>query len=306
MKTETSTKYYALITGASKGLGKAMTFELARRGVNLILVALPDSGLERLSNFLADQSPVDVHYITADLSNISGCKEVLDYIQVKNLNIKYLINNAGILSRGFFDDSSMDYVLSQIQVNSIAPAYLTHELLDNLKSNSPGAILNVSSMACFFPLPVKQTYCATKSFITAFSRSLRWELSGEDISVSVLCPGGLNTTTKISCQNRMLGWFNQLAVLSPERAARIGIDGMIKGKEVIIPGWVNRFYLFLDKILPRIVKNKLISKEMERIGLLKKDFSQGKKKDRISKNILLQENTPIRAKDRTGHREAAA
>ncbi|NNK72789.1 MAG: SDR family NAD(P)-dependent oxidoreductase [Flavobacteriaceae bacterium] len=270
----TEKRNYALVTGASKGLGKAMCFQLAKRGIDLILVALPNSGLVQLASFIEKNEPIDVHHIEADLSNRSGCDKVIFYVYQNRLELKYLINNAGILSRGFFDDSSIDFVLSQIHVNSVAPAYLTHGLLENLRSNSPSAILNVSSMAGFFPLPVKQVYCATKSFITAFSRSLRWELAGENISVSVLCPGGLNTTTKISCQNRTLGWFNQLAVLSPEQAAQEGIDGMLKGRDVIIPGWVNRFYLLLDKILPRKIKNILISKEMKRIGLLDRDLNE--------------------------------
>ena len=268
---------FALVTGASQGLGRAITFELAKKKMNLVLVALPNSGLTQLRDFLEQYYAIEVHKIEADLSTKENCREILNYIDDNQIGVKYLINNAGILSRGFFEESSIEFVIDQIMVNVMAPTYLTHKLLDNLKLNSPGAILNVSSLASFFPLPVKQVYCGTKAYLSSFSQSLKWELEDDDISVSVLCPGGLNTTTKLCHQNRTLSWFNRLAILSPERAAKIAVDGMLNRKVVIVPGWVNRFYLILSKLLPDKIKNRLIAKEMHQIGLIYRKSGQSRK-----------------------------
>ena len=256
--------YYTLITGASRGFGKAMTLDFARRGMHLVLVALPNSGLKELSGFIKENYNVDVFYVEADLSLVESYYEIAEYIQNNNIQIKYLVNNAGVLSRGFFNDLEDTFVLKQIEVNVSAPTLLIKLLLNNLKSNAPSAILNVSSMASFFALPRKQVYGGTKAYLLSFSKSLRKELKRDNISVTTVCPGGLNTTTRLCYQNRICSWITQKSVLSPEEASKISIDGMFEGKKLIIPGFVNKCFMVLDKILPEFIKDMLTNMELNK------------------------------------------
>ncbi len=279
---------YCLITGASQGLGKAISFELAKKGQNLVLAALPQSGLVELANYLRLIFGISIVTIETDLSSSSGCKKVVDFIDEHKINLKYLINNAGVLSRGFFVEQKVNYFTNQINVNVQAPTYLIRELLPNLLDNAPSRILNVSSMASFFPLPMKQVYCGTKSYLSTFSKSLRLELKDKGVTVSLLCPGSINTTTKICLQNRNLGWIDKKSVLNPDEVARIAIKGMLKGKELIIPGVLNKSFLFLDKILPKWLKNILIMKELDHLSSVSKFIKEQKKNQPDQIKVSLQ------------------
>ena len=126
--------YHIIVTGASQGLGKAIALELVRREENLLLISLPNSGQEELTKFIEENSPIDIHHIEMDLSNPNSLKTIREYIDKNQLNIKYLINNAGVLSRGSFDSLTPDFITKQVEVNVLAPTMLTHLLLDDLKS----------------------------------------------------------------------------------------------------------------------------------------------------------------------------
>ncbi|WP_223551161.1 SDR family oxidoreductase [Aestuariivivens sp. NBU2969] len=257
-------KSYALITGASQGFGKTLALEMASREINLILLALPNSGLPQLSNFIKQNMNVDVRYLELDLSLVENCYAVKNYIRDNNLQIQYLVNNAGVLSRGFFEDLEDDFVLKQIAVNITAPTLLIKLLLPNMKSVNKPAILNISSMASFFALPKKQVYGATKAYLTSFSKSLAKELRKNGISVTIICPGGLNTTTRLCYQNRILSWIPRKSVLNPEDAAKVAINAMLKRKPLVVPGFINKLLLALDKLLPEFVKDKLSNREINK------------------------------------------
>ncbi len=256
--------YYTLITGASLGFGKALAFEFAQRNMNLVLVALPNSGLPQLSDFIEKNLNVTVHYLELDLSLTDSCYIIADFIKDNDLQVKYLVNNAGILSRGFFEDLDETFILKQIEVNVMAPTLLIRLLLSNLKKSSPSAILNISSMAAFFPLQKKQVYGATKAYLVSFSKSLRKELKKDKISVTTICPGGLNTTTRLCYQNRIVGLITRKSTLNPEDAAKIAIDAMMERKNIIIPGFINKCFMFLDILLPEFVKDILTNKEFKK------------------------------------------
>ncbi len=160
--------YYTLITGASQGYGKSMALEFAKRGMNLILVALPDSGLKKLSKFIELHFNVKVCYLELDLSLSVSCYDILRYIEVNGLQVKYLVNNAGVLSRGEFSGLNEKYILKQIDVNVMTPTLLIRLLLSNLKSNGPAGILNICSFVFFFYLPTKLFYGGKKDYLTSF------------------------------------------------------------------------------------------------------------------------------------------
>jgi short-subunit dehydrogenase len=227
-------------------------------------VALPNSGLPELSDFIEKHLNVTVHFLELDLSKTSSCYTILKYIEDCHLQIKYLVNNAGVLSRGFFDELNHQFILKQIEVNITTPTLLIKLLLNNLKQCAPSTILNISSMAGFFALPKKQVYGGTKAYLNSFSKSLAKELRKDNISVTTICPGGMNTTTRLCYQNRMMGWISRGSVLNPEKAAKIAIDGMLHKKSVVVPGFLNKCFMVLDKLLPEFIKDRLANSEIKK------------------------------------------
>ena len=255
-----------MITGASEGFGKALAIECARRKMNLVLVALPGPELHSLSNFIKRNYPVDVITIEKDLCKDEGCIEVYNEITALNLEVNMLINNAGIGSTAFFEEGTINLYEKQIKLNVLATTLITRLFLKMLKRNKHSYILNVGSMASFFYLPKKQVYGATKSFIYSFSKSLRKELRKDKVHVSVLCPGGMNTNLPLTLMNKTGSWFSRLSVMNPEEVVPIAIDGLLKRKEVIIPGRVNNFFMLLDKVLPAVIKKLITGYGMKKLS----------------------------------------
>lgn len=272
-------KLYTLITGASEGLGKSFALDCAGRNMNLILVALPDSGLDRLANFIRRNFTVSVITFEKDLTGPLSCHELLMEIQKQKLHLRILINNAGIGSTVPFCEGSVELYERQIRLNVLATTIITRLFLANLEQHTPSYILNVGSMASFFFLQRKQVYGATKSYIYFFSKSLRKEVRRDGIRVAVLCPGGINTSLPVTLLNRKLGWFSKLSVMESEQVAAIAMDGLLKGDAVIIPGMVNNLFMLLDKLLPGFIKSRITDYGMRQLkteerytGLMRRQF----------------------------------
>ena len=257
--------FFTLITGASQGLGKSIALELAQKEMNLVLVALPNSGLNELCTFLSTNYQIEVYCIEVDLSITDSYYKIKEFIDSNRIQIKYLVNNAGVLSRGLFVDLDDKYVIDQIEVNVTAPTVLIKLLLPNLKQNTPAGILNVSSLAGMFSLPKKQVYGATKAYLLSFSKSLRKELKRDKITVTTVCPGGLNTTTKLCYQNRILGFMARHSTLCPEKAASVALKAMLKGRKLSIPGFINKCFRTLDKLIPEFIQDQITRSEIEKL-----------------------------------------
>jgi len=260
---------YTLITGASEGLGKAFAFECAERGMNLVLVSLPDSGLSDLANFISRNFNVSVHVFETDLSRSSGCYDLFLEIEKQGLQLNTLINNAGVGSTMMFDEGSPEFFEKQIGLNVLATTVITHLFVKNLRGKMPANILNVGSLASFFYLPKKQVYGGTKSYVYYFSKTLKKELKNKGVNVSVLCPGGINTNLSVTLLNKNSPWTSRISIMNPEEVALIAIEGLFKNKEVIIPGKLNKFFLALDSILPAFIKTIITNYTMKKLKPLK-------------------------------------
>lgn len=256
-------KNFALITGASDGFGKALALECAARGMNLILVALPGSGLRNLGCYIERNFNVTTYCMEHDLSKKEECYDLFNEINRLQLSVNTLINNAGIGGTHFFNERDTEFYYKQIELNVVSPTILTHLFIQCLPQHPSAYILNVSSLASFFYLPKKQVYGGTKSYLVAFSRSLRRELKNKGISVSVICPGGMNTNAQIVFQNLNMHGLSRWSVMDPDAVAKIAIDGMFKKKEVIIPGFWNRMFMLFDKLLPKWYKEMLTERTMK-------------------------------------------
>ena len=256
---------YTLITGASEGLGKALAIKCAEQNMNLILVSLPGIELYQLACYIRRRYNVKVCEFETDLSLESNCFSLWKIIKENNLPVNMLINNAGIGGTRDFSETDFNIWQKHIQLNITGMVYLTHLLLPELKKHPHSYILNVSSLAVFFYLPKKQVYGATKSFIYFFSKSLRRELKPDNVHVSVLCPGGIDSNPLLYLVNHRSTNIARSSSMTPEQVAIIAINGLLKRKERIIPGKWNRFFICLDKILPSFIKENLVRKQVRNI-----------------------------------------
>ncbi len=241
---------FAVVTGASKGLGKAFAIELAHRQFNVILVSLPGQDLKQLSDWIAKEYQVQCFYYETDFSLDDNIRGLANWLN-DNFDISVLINNAGIGGSIRFEEADVDYINTIIQVNAKAPAILTHQLLPNLKRQRQSYVLNVSSIAAFSPIGYKTVYPASKAFIHSFTRSLRVELKGTNVFVSVVNPGAMATNNQACVRIKKQGIFGKLTLQKPERVARLCVNKLFKRKAVIM---VTPVTWFLSVIIPLWLK----------------------------------------------------
>lgn len=282
---------YTLITGASEGFGKALAVECARRKMNLILAALPEPDLEHLAMFIRNNFNVKVHTFGTDLSNEQACHALHRQVKQKGLQVNMLINNAGIGGTLLFREGSTEFFSRQIKLNVLATTILTHLFLEQLTQHKQSYILNISSLSCFFFLAKKSVYGSTKAYLYHFSKSLGKELKPLGVSVSVLCPGGMLTNPSVTIMTNCGTWFTRNTAMKPEDVAPIAIDGLLKGKEVIIPGKMNKLFRLIDHILPPALKSLLANRQMDHLHappfLKNEPFPSGlEKKNRKFRNKI--------------------
>lgn len=254
----TMNKLTAIVTGASEGLGKSLALELAGRGIHLVLVALPDSGLNELAEYIKRNYGVGVYHFESDLTNADSCQSLFSNLKALNIKADILINNAGLGNLNSFADRDIAFYKMQIELNVIAPVLLTRLFLDQINKKQECYLLNVGSLGGQFLVPKKQVYGATKSFISYFTRCLQVELAGTPVKISLLCPGGINTKPELLVLNSQLKGIARHTIMEPEQVAGKAIDGMLKGKKEIVPGMLNRLLLKLNLILPKFLKNRII------------------------------------------------
>lgn len=268
-----SKKYYALVTGASSGIGKALAYELASRKIDLILVALPQTGLAEVSNEIQNRYCLDVKFYELDLTAEGSALKLYRWCSQRNVRINTLINNAGLGTQGSFEHTNLSDLETMLKLNNQALVMLAYYFLPDLKLNQPSTILNVGSLASFFSIPGKAVYSASKSFIYSFSVSLRLELRQHRISVSCLCPGGTITSDRVMENISKLRFVGTAMLQRPEEVAQEAVRQMYLGKKLIIPGWHNKLLYKTWSVLPqrfveimlRIIFFKNDSKEIQKM-----------------------------------------
>jgi len=227
---------YAIVTGASKGIGKEVSILLRKRGYKLILVARSATELQQLAEELRE----DTLYYAIDLSEPGAAKKVAEFC--KELPVSILINNAGYGLWGNFDAGDLQHQLNMLQLNINAVIELTYYLLPQLEKQ-PSYILNISSTAAYQAVPTLAVYAATKSFVLSFSRALRIELK-DAVSVSCLCPGPTNTGFAHRAGMDALADLAEKFNMQPYEVAKIGLEGMFNKKAEIVPGFLNKLSAF--------------------------------------------------------------
>ncbi len=256
-------KEFALITGASKGLGRAFALELSKRKINTILVALPDEGLNELTSKLRTDYQVESVYYETDLTKKENIIDLAKTIN-DNYKIYLLINNAGAGGSKKFIDADVEYINRIIQLNVMLTSVLTHQILPNLIKQERSYVLNVASMAAYSPMGYKTVYPASKTFVVNFTRGLQQELKDTNVFVSVVSPGPMNTKNDSSERLDQHGFIAKMALLTPKRVAEISIKQLFKRDVFIMLNKANRFNYILMKIIPTFLKLPLITRAMKK------------------------------------------
>jgi short-subunit dehydrogenase len=249
-------KNFAVVTGASKGIGRAIADELARRGCNLLLTARSENLLNVLASELTYKYKNEVHVFPADLSESATPQKLYNYCIEKNLPVNILVNNAGYGLWGKFNALNLDDQLNMLRLNNEIIVRNTYLFLDLLKKNKPSYILNVASTAAYQAVPTMAVYAASKIFVLNFSRALRYELKGSDVSVSCLSPGTTSTEFMDRAGQQALKKKAEKVAMKPESVARIAVRGMFNRKAEIIPGFINWFSVKVIPFMPKgLVEN---------------------------------------------------
>lgn len=256
------TRKYTIITGASTGLGKELSFECARQNRNLILTALPGENIESLGKLISSKYNVDVLFFETDLIQTGSVESLVEIIQNK-YEIDMLINNAGVGGTLPFIEATPVYIDQIILLNMRALVQLTRLLLPELKKQKASYILNIASMASFGPMPFKTVYPASKAFVYSFSRGLGSELKGTGVSVSVAHPGGMKTNREVTQRIERHSKLIQSTTLSVEKVAKICIRQTLKGDKLIIPGSMNKLSYLLLKIIPVWLRLKIMRNSLQ-------------------------------------------
>jgi len=244
---------YALITGASSGIGWHISKELAKRGYHIIAVSNQPEKLELLKKELEDTFTISVQTFSIDLSQEGAGKKVFEYCESNQLDVEVLVNNAGILVIG--EVVSVDYSraagILQLHVNT--PALLCHLFGEKMSARKSGYILNVSSISAVMPYPTISFYGPSKTFIRHFTRALRTEMKHTGVNVTCLLPGATATPLH-DMHNVNIPLAMKLHVMKkPEIVAHAGVKSLFKGRAECIPGVFNKLIVFLLPLVPNFI-----------------------------------------------------
>jgi uncharacterized protein len=242
----------ALITGGSVGIGAALADVFAAHGHDLILVSRNREKLEARGRAIHDQFGVDVICLSEDLTDPQGPRRLYEAVTAQSLDVHHLVNNAGVGLYGKFAATDLDAELKMIQLNVTSVVELTKRFLPSMIARRSGRIMNVASTAAFVPGPWMSVYYATKAFLLSFSEAIDYELKTSGITVTTLCPGPTTSEFKVRAGSQRSRLFEAFVMAAPH-VARVGYDGMMKGKAVAIPGLRNKLVPLAARLAPRPV-----------------------------------------------------
>lgn len=241
---------YVLITGAAGGLGKAFAAECASRGWNLFLTDLSDEVLEPLAVGLERMYGVRVLYLAADLTDEDTREELWGYIGQRGLRFHFLLNVAGIDYEGLFNERKVDELHTILRLNIESTVEMTRRVLHHRAPSQTLRIVNVSSLAAFYPMPVKAVYASSKRFLLNWSLALHQELRGSDVTVTALCPAGMPSSPAIIRLIDAQGFAGRITTVNVGTVAARTIRRALAGRSLYIPGVTNQILRHLGGMVP--------------------------------------------------------
>lgn len=255
---------YALITGASSGIGFELAKIFAGEGFNLVLVARREERLMNLKQELETAHSVSVHVFAADLSKADAPDTLFQFCENQDLQIEVLINNAGIGDYGFFSKADWDKTSTMIDLNVKSLTHLTHLFTPGMIERGSGKIMNVASTAAFQPGPLMSVYYATKHYVLAFSEALANEVAEHDITVTALCPGPTQSEFQETANMEKSKLMDRFPMPSSAEVAQYGFNALMHGKRVAIYGAANKIMAIIIRFFPRRWVTAVVRKIQEK------------------------------------------
>ncbi|HWJ90283.1 MAG TPA: SDR family oxidoreductase [Flavisolibacter sp.] len=250
---------YALITGASMGIGFELAKLFAEDGYNLIIVARTRSDLEKAATEFS-QFGVDVISITKDLFQPNAAFELYDEIRNRRLTVDVLVNDAGQGQYGLFVESDIRRLLDIIQLNIVSLTTLTHLFLKDMVARNEGKILQVASIASELPGPWQAVYHATKAYVLSFTEALISELKDSAVSMTALQPGATQTDffNKADMQDSKI---LESRLSDPAQVAKDGYEALMKGDDKVVSGFKNKAMVAMSNVMPE----KMVAEQMNKM-----------------------------------------
>jgi uncharacterized protein len=266
MSTDFSRRWsgkWALITGASAGIGLELAKLLAAGGANLVLTARRADRLEKLAVDITAKHGIHVEIFAADLARAEAPAEVFEFTHRKLIEVELLINNAGFGAFGYVHEIAEGRMLEMIQVNCSAVVQLTRLYVPAMVERRHGDVLIVASVAGFQAVPFNSVYAATKAFDLLFAEGIAEELSEFGVRVCALCPGSTNTEfQQVAEQPARVFRSAETA----EKVARVGLEGLAAGKNCVISGAKNQLMMAAERLAPRRFVARMAAKMMRPTG----------------------------------------
>lgn len=250
---------YALITGASSGIGRCFARELAKQGTDLVLVARREEILHSLADELIDRYSIKCSVLKADLNILGEARRIRQFCEDKNFPIDLLVNNAGKGLWGEFSEKNLSENLQTMDLNMRALTELTGEMFPLLKKR-PSGVINIASTAAFQAIPTFAVYAATKSYVLSFTRALHHEWKHFGIHVTAVCPGGTDTAFMNEAKMGHLMPLTHKFLMSPERVAKASLLANKKNRIEVVPGVSNWLGSKLARLSPRCLTEMLLGK----------------------------------------------
>jgi uncharacterized protein len=250
-------KKTALITGASNGIGLELAKIHASKGDNLVLVARNKSRLDELKKELETKYKVSIYIIDKDLSVTNAAQQVFDETKNQNIQVDYLINNAGFGDFGMFYETDWNKELQMINLNITCLTQFTKLYIKEMVNRKSGKIMNVASTAAFQSGPTMAVYYATKAFVLSFSEAIDNEVSDKGVTVTALCPGATESGFQDAANMQESKLVKGKKLPTSNEVAMYGYDSMMKGKTVAIHGMMNYLMANSVRFTPRALVVKL-------------------------------------------------
>ena len=265
MKEKTHTNQYALITGATGGLGKAFVHAAARRGYSLLLTGRSAEKLQALQAELQEKYPdILTRIYAADLSDMGSRIAMTEKIVAENIRISLLVNVAGADIQKGLQEYTQEKIAFQCRVNFEAAVSLCRFAIENKADRLE--IVNISSVSGIYPMPYFAIYSATKGALTSFSQSLRAEMKGQNVAVTAILPGAMPTREDIKDQIKGQGLWGKLAAKSPEEVAEKSLKAVRKNKRKVIVGFWNKIMRIGTCWMPTSWRLHFIAKRWSKIS----------------------------------------
>jgi short-subunit dehydrogenase len=249
-----------MITGATGGLGKAFALECASRGWNLVLTDRSQSLLSTLAESLERGYSIGVQTFACDLTDPIKRDELFQMVDSNACRLTMLINVAGVDHEGTFLAQTPQQIQEILRINIEAPLAMIPPAMQHRERRSAFRIINVASLAAFYPMPSKATYASSKRFLLNFSMALNQELKSLNTSVTALCPAGLPTTAECIKAIDAQGLAGSLTTVDTGRVAYLTIEASLRGRPIVIPGLFNRVIHLLGSLVPSTLLAQIIGK----------------------------------------------